>query len=254
MSSPDPTVTAALIALNEENNIGPCLKTLDWADEIVMVDSGSTDATIERARALGAKVVESAFVDFAVQKNRAIQESSKDWIFFIDADERVTPELATRIQQIVRADERTAVYAVKRNSTLFGRLFRYTGTQDDFPVRLFPRALARFEQPVHEVVATALPVVKIHEPLMHHSTRDLKQYFSKMDHYLALEMQALKLKGKRVAWWDPWLRAPAKFLKLYLIQLGILDGFQGFLFSVLSGYYDYRKYKMFYGLSSRGRA
>ncbi len=248
------SVTAALITKNEEMNIGPCLKTLDWADEIVVVDSGSTDTTIDRARALGAKVVQSAFVDFAAQKNRALQEASKDWVFFIDADERVTPELAGRIRQIVKADERTAVYAVKRNSYLFGRLFRYTGTQDDFPVRLLPRTLARFEQPVHEIVATALPVRKIAEPLMHHSTRDLKQYFSKMDHYLALEMQAMKLKEKRVAWWDPWLRAPARFLMLYFVKLGFLDGIQGFLFSALSGYYDYRKYEMFFCLSRRSPA
>ncbi|MBP9865376.1 MAG: glycosyltransferase family 2 protein [Candidatus Omnitrophica bacterium] len=239
-------LSAALITKNEENNILPCLETLSWADEIIVADSGSTDRTVMLARAQGAKVIESSFVDFAAQKNLALQNAAGDWVFFIDADERVTPELQEQILSIVRADRREAVYAVRRKTYLFGRLFSYTGTQDDYPIRLFPRTLAKFKQPVHEYVETALPVLRIHAPLMHHSTANLKQYFSKLDRYLELEMRAMELNQRKAAFWEIFVRPPAKFFKLYLLKQGFRDAWEGFLFSVLSGYYDFCKYSMFY--------
>jgi len=239
-------VSAALITKNEERNIRDCLQTLTWADEVIVVDSGSTDKTVALARSLGAKVIQSSFVDFSVQKNLAIENASGDWVFLIDADERVTEELQERILSIIRADRQDAVYAVRRKSFLFGRLFSYTGTQDDYPIRLFPKTKARFKQPVHEFIVTDLPVVSIHEPLMHHSTASLEQYFLKMEHYLALEMKAMDLNRREVSFWEIWIRPPAKFFKLYFLKRGFLDAWEGFLFSVLSGYYDFRKYRMFY--------
>jgi len=244
-------VTAALIALNEEKNIAACLATLSWADEIVLIDGGSCDGTLEKAKEFRPRVIFSPFQDFAQQKNRAIQEASHRWVFFIDADERVGLALAEEILQVVRSDNPEAVYAIKRNTWLFGRLFQYTGTQDDYPIRLFPKACARFEQPVHEYIVTDLPVRRLTGAIVHYSTRNRKHYFSKMEHYLEFEMQALRYKKRKVFAWDMVLRPLVKFIYLYFFKKGFLDGRQGFLFSILSGYYDFKKFKRFYFLQKR---
>lgn len=244
-------VTAALITLNEEKNIAACLATLSWADEIVLIDGGSRDGTLDKAKEFKPRVIFSPFQNFAQQKNRALQEASHPWVFFIDADERVSPELAEEILQVVRSDKPEAVYAIKRNTWLFGRLFQYTGTQDDYPIRLFPKAHARFEQPVHEYIVTDLPVKRFDGAIVHHSTRNRQHYFAKLEHYLEFEMQALRHKKRNVFVWDIVLRPPVKFFYLYFFKKGFLDGRQGFLFSILSAYYDFEKYKRFYFLQKR---
>lgn len=234
-------VSVVLIALNEEKNIGDCLKCLGWADEIVVIDGGSTDATVEIAKKYTDKIFFHPFENFGDQKNFAIGQAVKDWVFIIDADERVTEPLAREILSITERPDHDAVYAVKRNTYLFGKLFRYTGTQDDYPLRLFPRIAACFRQPVHEVLETNLPVKRLKNTLIHYSTGSIDQYFSKFNHYQQLELRFMRESGRRVYIYDLLLRPVARFLYLYLWKKGILDGWEGLQFSMLSSYYDYVK-------------
>ena len=240
------SITAALITKNEERNIEECLETVRWADEIVMVDCGSTDRTMEKAKPFGAKVYEVPFRDFASQKNAALERATGEWVFFVDADERVPKELAEEILEICRSSAPPKIYGVNRLTYFFGNRLRFSAAQDDYPFRLFPRTRAHFEQPVHERVITELPEGRLKNRLIHYSTRDLAQYQSKLDQYVPLELEVLRRKGKRRMSVDWLLRPVAKFLYLYVWRLGILDGFAGFQYAWLSAYYTFIKYWRFY--------
>lgn len=239
------TLTAALITHNEEANIGACLETVRWADEIVLVDSGSTDRTVEKARAYASRIYEIPFRDFASQKNAALDRATGQWVFFIDADERVPAELAAEIREIVRAAGPDHVYAVKRLTYFFGKPLRFSATQDDYPIRLFPREAARFEQPVHETLISSLAVKRLKSPLIHYSTRDCAHYRAKLAQYVPLELEVMEQRLHRRCWTDLLLRPTAKFCYLYFWRLGILDGFTGLVFALLSSYYSLLKYWKF---------
>lgn len=236
-------LSAAIITFNEENNIEACLESVKWMDEIVMVDGGSTDATVQKAAAYTSKVQTRAFTDFSGQKNAALQMATGDWVFFIDADERVTPELREEIQGILAKSSPDAVYAVHRKTFFFGGRLRFSGTPEDYPVRLFPRGQVAFEQPVHEIVVTALPVRKMKADLLHYTTRDIRQYKTKLDLYVRLEQSVLLSKGRKAGPLDLILRPAAIFFLLYVGKLGFLDGWPGLQYAYLSAYYAFLKYQ-----------
>lgn len=239
------SITAALITLNEEHNIAECLESVRWADEIVVVDSGSTDRTTELAKQFTPNVSHHPFKNFAEQKNHALSKVQSEWVLFIDADERVTPELAAEIKQAVSGPGEMAVYRIPRKTYFFKKLLIFSGTQNDAPIRLFPKNKVRFEQPVHEHIKTDLPVQSLKAPLIHHSTRNMEHYKMKLKQYTDLEIETMMLKQRKVYYWDPVLRPFAKFFVLYVLQLGILDGFRGLQLAVLSSYYDFLKYSKF---------
>jgi glycosyltransferase involved in cell wall biosynthesis len=236
-------LSAALITLNEENNIEACLESVKWMDEIVIVDGGSTDATVHKASRYTSKIKTQAFTDFSTQKNTALQMASGDWVFFIDADERVTPELREEILAILAQNSPEAVYAVHRKTYFFGGRLRFSGTPGDYPVRFFPRGRVLFEQPVHEKVVTNLPVRRMKSDLLHYTTRDIRQYRSKLDLYVRLEQSVLLAKGRKPGVFDLVLRPPVIFLLLYFGKLGFLDGWPGLQYAFLSAYYAFLKYK-----------
>ena len=238
------SVSVAVIALNEGKNIEACLESVRWADEIVVVDSGSTDATVEKARRFTGKIDRVPFRDFASQKNEALARATKEWVFFLDADERVPEDLAAEIRRVVSGPAERA-YAVGRVTYFWGKRLRFSGTQEDFPVRLFPRTEACFEQPVHERVVTGLPLTRLKSRLLHFTTRDWPHYRSKLDQYIPLEIETMKQKGRRPCVADLVLRPPAVFVSLYLLRLGLLDGLAGLKYAVLSSYYCFLKYRRF---------
>lgn len=237
-------IAAALITLNEEHNVGECLESVRWADEQVVVDSGSTDKTVEIARKYTPQVSFHSFKNFADQKNHALSKVKSDWVFFIDADERVTPELEREIRTAAATGDEAA-YRVPRQTHFFHRRLRFSGTQDDAPIRLFPKNKVRFEQPVHEHIQTELPVKTLKSALIHHSTRDLEHYKMKLHQYTDLEIETMVLKGRRAYMWDPILRPLAKFMTLYFFQGGILDGIAGLQYAGLSSYYQHLKYSKY---------
>lgn len=237
-------LSAVLITLNEEQNVKDSIQSVSWADEVVVLDSGSTDKTVEIARALGACIYSAPFTNFAEQKNEAISRAKNKWVFLLDADERVTPELADEVAEIVTGGNE-AVYEVGRKTYFFGQRLRFSGTRSDYPIRLFPRGSARFVQPVHESIETSLPVKRLKHALLHFSTRDMVQYRRKLKQYVALEQEVMTAKGRKAGRTALLIRPLLKFMFLYFYRLGILDGLAGLQYAVLSSYYDYSKYKLY---------
>lgn len=243
--------TAAIVLTkNESKNIGACLDALTFADEKIVVDAGSDDNTKELAMRSGVQFYTYPFSDFASQRNYAMSLTASDWILFIDADERVTAELAEEIKSATKLP--LAAYAIPRHNYFFGKRLRNSGSKDDAPVRLFPRGSGVWKQPVHEFYETTLPVKKMNSHLIHHTTRDLQHYMEKLNRYVPLEVETMLTQGRRIGWFDLVLRPPAKFLYLYFICCGILDGWVGLQYAALSSYYDFKKYSLFLRQNRQG--
>jgi glycosyltransferase involved in cell wall biosynthesis len=235
-------LSAIVLTKNEEANIPDCLSALAWADEVLVVDSGSADMTRALAEKYGARVVEHAFADFASQRNFAMSEAKGDWVLFIDADERVTSELSDEIRRVLTDSEVPRVYAIPRRTFFFGKPLRFSDARGDAPIRLFPRAGVRWDQPVHEMISTTLPRVKLNHFILHYSTRDLAHYKQKVMEYVPLELETMRQKGVRPGFLKVLFRPPVTFLYLYFWKRGILDGIAGFQYAILSAYYTLVKH------------
>lgn len=236
-------ISVAIITRNEELNLPDCLESVKWADEIVLVDSGSTDRTLEIAKRYTSNISHHDFKDFASQKNHVLSLCSGDWIFLIDADERVTEELHDELRKKAEANY-SCVYAVRRSTYFFGKPLYFSGTQNDRPIRFFPKGKIHYEQPVHEHIVTELPVRDLESTLLHYTTRDMQQYQEKFDCYIPLEVKTMKEKGRRASLFDIYGRPAAKFVLLYFVKLGFLDGWTGFQFASLAAQYDAAKYRL----------
>jgi len=155
----------------------------------------------------------------------------------------VTDELKKEIQTVISENELEKVFAVKRESYIFGKRFRFSGMQDDYPIRLFPNGKARYEQPVHEILVTNLPLYRLKNHLTHYSTKDNRHYFSKMKQYVELEVKTMIDQKRSAAAWDVLARPVYRFIYRYFLKLGFLDGLAGLKFAWFSGYYDFLKYR-----------
>lgn len=237
-------LSVCLITKNEELNIRECLESVRFADEIIIVDSGSTDRTLEIAKEFTSNISFHPFRHFAEQKNKALSLAKGSWIFLIDADERVNTELAKEITAISEGMPDTA-YRVKRQTYFLEKPLRFSGTQNDTPIRLFPKGSAFYDQPVHEQIETSLPVRQLKNKLLHMTTRTLAHYDEKLELYTNLEVKTMREKSRSLSFADQWLAPGAKFFYLYLFQWGILDGLTGFRFAYLSAYYHWVKCKKF---------
>ncbi len=237
------TLTVALITANEELNIRECMENVKWADEIVIVDSGSKDKTQAISKEFTPNVFEIPFENFAKQKNAALAKATMDWIFLIDADERMTEELKAEIKSIVRLNDKSSVYQIHRRTFFFGEEMKYGGVQDDFPIRLFPRGTVRYERPVHEQIVTQLKIRKTENCLLHYSTRDRAHYQQKLDCYIPFEIEFMKARGLKVSFFDMLTRPFLKFIFIYFFKSGFLDLGIGFEYARLSAYYEYLKCK-----------
>jgi len=229
-----PKITAAVITLDEERNLAGLLSSLDWADEIVVVDGGSRDATVEIAQSHGCRVVSRPFDTFARQRNRASRMATGDWVLSIDADERPTQRLA---EEIRRRTARTAAAALRVpiRSTIFRRPMRYSGTQDDHPVRLFRRGRARWTGEVHEVLCVNGPLGRLDNWLVHETMPTLADFLAKMHRYTRLEANARALAGRRPHLYDTWVAPPREVFRRLVWKHGLLDGPTGWAFCLLSG-------------------
>jgi glycosyltransferase involved in cell wall biosynthesis len=229
------TLSVVLITLNEAANLPRTLASVSWAQEIVVVDSGSTDATVEIARAAGARVFEQAWKGFAGQKNSAIEHATGEWVLSLDADEEVSPQLAGEIQGLLAGEPQFSAYRVPRLNHFLGRALRHGGYWPDPKLRLFRRGEARFaERPVHETMETGGPVGQLKGHLIHHCYPTLEDYVEHMNRYssagakmLANEGQAPRSLGGLL--WNSVLNPAATFLYNYVFRLGFLDGREGLL-------------------------
>lgn len=233
MSEPA-TISAAIIALDEASNLAELLPILHWADEVVVVDGGSRDATVRVARSHGCRVASRRFDTFAGQRNYALRLARGDWVFSIDADERPTPPLAAEIRR--RTEQgRADAFRVPIRSWVFGGRLRCSGTQDDRPVRLFRRRAARWAGSVHEVLRVRGRVAALNGWLEHRPAADLEAFLAKMHRYTLLEAGWRASAGRPPRRRDPWIAPPREVFRRLIWKLGLLDGPAGWAFCLLSG-------------------
>ncbi len=240
------TLSVAIITFNEEANIRRTLESVRWADEIVIVDSGSTDRTCDIVRKFGAKVFIEDWKGFAAQKNSAIDKCTSDFILSIDADEQVTPDLSSNIRSELNQKPQVA-YWIQRRNMFCGRWMRHGGFYPDPKVRLFARGAGKFaNQPVHEDVEL-IPgkVVELTLPgdLIHHAYPTLSSYIEHMNRYSSLGADIAVAKGhSRFSIFNIVVRPLATFIYNYFFRLGFLDGREGLLLHLYHSVYVSWKY------------
>jgi glycosyltransferase involved in cell wall biosynthesis len=236
-------LSVTVIALNQEDHIGPCLESVSFADEIVVVDTGSTDRTVELARAHTDRVVSAPWQGFGRTKNFALDQARGEWVFSLDTDERVTPRLREEILAVVRAGGPLPGYRVPRKNYVGSRWVRRLGWWPDYTLRLFRREQGRFlNREVHEEVEVAGPVGKLTAPLEHYSYRDLAEYAARQERYARLAARELARQGRRPLPGELLLRPLATFIKLYLLRGGFLEGALGLGLALESSRYNFKKY------------
>jgi glycosyltransferase involved in cell wall biosynthesis len=238
-----PRLSVAIIAFNEEKNLGPCLRSVAFADEIVLVDNGSSDRTRAIAVEHGARVIEvTDWPGFGPQKNRAIDACTGDWILALDADERIEEPLRAEIEHVLARSE-FDVYAMPRRSTYCGRFIRHSGWWPDYVTRLFRRGTARYSDArVHERLLTERPVGKLRAPLTHFSFRSMDQVLGKMNRYSSEGARMLVERGRTPRLASAIGHGLAAFVRTYVLRLGFLDGRLGFLLAVSNAEGSYYRY------------
>ena len=242
-------ISAAFIARNEAVNISEALKSVAFADQVVVADTGSTDNTIEIARELGAEVHSIVFEGFGNTKNKALDFCTGDWVLFIDADERVTSELAEKIMNVSNNDTPTAGFLINRLTYFLGKPVRHSGWYPDYTLRFFKRKSGKFSNRlVHEQVEVEGPVGRLEGLLLHNSYHNLDQYLDKLNEYSTLSAREMFDKGKKFNILDLVFRPISTFLKMLIFKAGLLDGFIGLILAVLSSYHVFVKYAKLYQL------
>ena len=236
-------LSAVLITRNEEVNLPGCLASLSGlADEIVIVDSESTDRTAEVAEAAGARVVRHRFDGFGAAKQRALDLATGTWALSVDADERVTPMLADEIKRVLASESSANGYLVRRDVFFLGKRLRFGGMGNDWVLRLFRRAGARFSlSPVHEHVEISGRPARLQATLEHHAYRSLAEHVQKMNRYTDIQAHMKSERGVRYRNWM-WLRLPWEVFVRCVLRLGVLDGTAGVLFATMSAYSAWLKY------------
>jgi len=238
-------ITVFIISYNAEKTIERSLRSVQWADEIVVMDSYSTDRTVEICKRYTNQVSLRKFTDYADQKNFVLSQATSEWVLSLDTDEEVTEDLKSEILKIIETPGALEGYRIPRRSFIFGREFKYSGTQDDRPIRLFRKDRARFEQPIHEIVRIDGKIGVLTTPLLHYTYDTVSDYWERFNRYTSLEAEFLKDRNHSLTWLDLAARPPLTFLRLYCLKQGFRDGWEGFLFCFLSATYVFVKYAKF---------
>jgi glycosyltransferase involved in cell wall biosynthesis len=238
------SLSVVIITLNEEANLGRTLQSVAWADEIVVVDSGSTDRTREIAESFHAKVYVEPWRGFAAQKNFAIGKASGDWVLSLDADEEVEPALAEEIRAVLTANPSTAGFWIPRKNFFLGRWIRHGGFYPDPKLRLFRRGAGEFEDRlVHEDVRLNGATAKLRGHLLHHAYPTLDSYLDHMNRYSSLCAQMATAQGPQgFSLVDIAIRPRLTFLYNYVLRGGFLDGREGLLLHLYHEEYVSWKY------------
>jgi len=236
-------LTVVIPTLNEAAQIADCVRGVSWAQEIIVADAGSGDGTAERARAAGATVLTGSWTTIAAQRNAAVAAARHDWILAVDADERVSSELVRAVTAAVAgAADRHEAYAARRRNVYLGRTIRFGGWGSDWVVRLFPRDRRFVERRVHEHLERQADVGRLSGYLEHVPYRDLSHHLAKLDRYATWAARDLADRGRRARLTDLLVRPPVRFLRMYVFQLGILDGWHGAVLCVMAAASVFLKY------------
>lgn len=238
------SLSVIVITKNEEHNIQECLASVKWANEIIVVDGGSSDRTVDIARQATKEVHERPWEGYGAAKNFALSQCSGDWVFWLDADERVTPELKREIQSVIHSMDGTyAGYSMPRKAYFLGRWIKHCGWYPGIVVRLFKRGEGKFtEHKVHERLEVRGNIGGLHADLLHYTDPNLFHYFDKFNRYTSLAAEELVESGQSFSLGQLLFRPPWTFFKMYVLRAGFLDGIQGFILCVLSSSYVFVKY------------
>lgn len=238
-----PGVSVTVICRDEAHHLEDALRSVAWADEIIVVDSGSTDGTPEIARRFAGTVVVRDWPGYAAQKEYAASLAAHDWVLSIDADERVSAALAAEIRQVLKAEPREAAFRMPRMTRHFGRWLRTTDAYPDYQVRLYNRRRARWKPlDVHESVTADGPVGTLTHDLLHEGDETVEQRKAKLRHYAELSAREMHRRGRRGGPLAMALHPPAAFLRSYVLRRGFMDGMAGLRVSALQAYYVYLKF------------
>ena len=245
------SISVAIITFNESLKIEACLESVKWANEIIIVDAGSTDNTVEICKKYTDKVFEVDWPGFGIQKNRAIDYASCDWIFSIDADEIVTPRLREEIKTTIK-ENRYEIYDVPRLSSFCGRELRHGGWYPDYVARLFKSGTAKFSNDiVHERLVFTQKSGKLKEPLKHSSIDDLDSMLLKVNAYSTAGAKKMLNKKKQVGLVSALSHGFWIFFRTYILRLGFLDGREGFIMAISAWENTYYRYLKTYYLQKK---
>jgi glycosyltransferase involved in cell wall biosynthesis len=239
-------LSALVITCNEERNVADCLASASFADEIVVVDSGSADRTCEIARRMGAKVHRNPWPGYGPQKNFGMEKATGDWILIVDADERVTPELREEITRLLGAPEEPsfAAFTVPRRNHEYGRWIARGGAYPDRQMRLLRRGKGAYNDvEVHENLIVDGAIGELRSPLLHFSDRSISDRVTKVDRYSTLSAKERAKRGIPMVGGSHLLLHPAAtFWKIYIMKQGFRDGVPGYLHAVMAAYQTFLKY------------
>jgi glycosyltransferase involved in cell wall biosynthesis len=248
-------VTVTVITRDEASNIAAALESVAWADEIVVIDSGSTDDTVAIARRHATRVEVREWPGYGAQKNYAAEIASNDWILSIDADERVTPELASEIRALLAATPGAAGYRIPRVAWYFGRWIRSTDWYPDYQLRLYDRRAGRWNgRRVHESVELRGTAGQLRHELQHYAYRDLAHHLATIDRYTTLAAEQWLAEGRRTNGVELLLNPRFAFVRNYILRGGFRDGEAGLVISKLNAYYVFLKLAKLWELQHRPRA
>lgn len=247
MSAASPASTRLLTAIiptyNEEETIEDCLASVAFADEVLVVDSFSTDRTVDIARARGARVVQREYGYSAQQKNWAIPQARHEWVLLVDADERVSPELREEIRALLARGPEADGFWIRRANHFLGKRIRFCGWGSDKVIRLFRRDVSRYQdRQVHAEIDLAGPLPTLRHPLEHHTFRSWSQYWRKLDLYSEWGARQMFLEGRRTNGLAILWRPLGRFIRMYLLRLGFLEGTHGIVLSMLGAFTVYLKH------------
>ena len=236
-------ISATIITFNEQKNIARAIESLRCCDEVVVVDSGSTDRTAEIARRLGARVLEHPWEGFAKQKNIAAGAAAHDWILSIDADESLSEALEAEIWQLKKRGPEFDAYTVPRLAQYLGRWILHSGWYPDRKVRLYDRRKARWVGSyVHESVQVDGRIGHLEANLLHYTCDSLSQHLETMNRYTTLAAEQLVAEKVRIGWRHLLVDPPWTFFRTYVLKLGFLDGVEGLAIAYMAAVYNFVKY------------
>ncbi len=239
-----PKLSVTVITRNEAANLGAALESVSWADEIVVIDAESTDTTVAVAQRFTDRVIVRPWPGFPQQKNHAAAAAAHDWILSIDADERVTPALATEIRALIAAEPSARGYRIPRLTYAFGGPVRATDWYPDWQLRLYDRRAGRWDESrsVHESVRVEGDVGRLRGDLEHHAYRDLSHHLHTIDRYTTLAASDMAARGRRASLGALALHAPLAFARNYVLRGGIRLGTRGLVVSAMNAWYVFLKY------------
>ncbi|HLI85294.1 MAG TPA: glycosyltransferase family 2 protein [Bryobacteraceae bacterium] len=236
-------ITATIITLDEERNIQRAIESLRCSDEILIVDSGSVDRTVELAEKLGARVIEAGWRGYAAQKNWAAEHASYDWILSLDADEALSEALEAEIWNLKKKGPQADAYTMPRLAQYLGRWILHSGWYPDRKIRLYDRRKARWVGSfVHESVQVEGKIGHLDANILHFTCDSLSEHMKTLERYTTLAAQELAARRAQIGWWRMLFDPPWTFLRTYFFKLGFLDGLEGLIIAYMAAFYTFLKY------------